>query len=176
MTGKSPENIESFIYEIGLALKSDLPGGQAQQRMAPDLRLENNRGTYQNAAVMILLYIKDGSWHIVLMKRPEYAGAHSNQISLPGGKSEAGDNDLVETALRESKEELGIDEDRIRVLGKLSRLHIPVSGIEVLPVIGYYPETPVFYPDSNEVAYLIEARLDDLLHPRNSREKFRTFM
>jgi 8-oxo-dGTP pyrophosphatase MutT (NUDIX family) len=144
--------------------------------MAPELRLENRHGYYRNAAVMILLYIRDGSWHTVLMKRPEYAGAHSNQISLPGGKFEAGDTDLKQTALREIREETGIDDGRIKVLGTLSRLHIAVSGIEVLPLVGYYAGEPDFQPDPAEVAYLVEASIEDLLHPRNTREKFRTLM
>ena len=144
--------------------------------MAPELRLENQHGHYRNAAVMILLFTRDGSWHTVLMKRPEYAGTHSNQISLPGGKFEDSDADLEETALREIREEIGIDDSRIRILGNLSPLHIPVSGIEVLPVIGFYPGTPDFQPDPSEVAYLIETPLEDLLNPRNTREKFRTLM
>jgi 8-oxo-dGTP pyrophosphatase MutT (NUDIX family) len=176
MTRKTPQNIEIFIDQLEQDLKSNLPGRRAQYKMAPELRLENRQGYYRNAAVMILLYIRNGSWHTVLMKRPEYAGAHSNQISLPGGKSEDGDTDLKETALREIREEIGIDDSRIRVLGNLSHLHIPVSGIEVLPVIGFYPEEPDFQPDPAEVSYLIETSIEDLLHPRNTREKFRTLM
>ena len=176
MTERTPENIEIFIDQLELDLKSILPGRKAQYKMAPELRLENRQGYYQNAAVMILLFTRAGSWHTVLMKRPEYAGAHSNQISLPGGKYEDSDAGLEETALREIREEIGIDDGRIRILGHLSRLHIPVSGIEVLPVVGFYPEEPDFQPDSSEVAYLIEAPLEDLLHPRNTREKFRTLM
>lgn len=76
-----------FIDQLEQDLKSILPGRRAQYKMAPELRLENRHGYYQNAAVMILLFIRAGSWHTVLMKRPEYAGAHSNQISLPGGNS-----------------------------------------------------------------------------------------
>ncbi|KPL12370.1 MAG: hypothetical protein AMS26_18185 [Bacteroides sp. SM23_62] len=176
MTVETPENIEKFIDQLEQDLKSNLPGNKAQYKMAPELRLENSHGYYRNAAVMILLYIRDGSWYTVLMKRPEYAGTHSNQISLPGGKSEDGDADLNETALREIREELGVDDKQIRILGNLSRLHIPVSGIEVLPVVGYYPQKPDFQPDPAEVAYLIEVRMEDLLHPRNTREKFRTLM
>lgn len=172
----SSENIETFIDRLEQDLKANLPGRKAQYKMAPELRLENRHGHYRNAAVMVMLYIRDGSWYTVLMKRPEYAGTHSNQISLPGGKLEAGDTDLKETALREIREETGIDDRRIRILGNLSHLHIAVSGIEVLPVVGYYPDEPDFQPDPAEVAYLVEARIEDLLHPRNSREKFRTLM
>lgn len=176
MTRKTQENIELFIDQLEMDLKSILPGSKAQYKMAPELRLENRHGYYQNAAVMILLYIRTGSWHTVLMKRPEYAGAHSNQISLPGGKAEEGDASLEKTALREVREETGIDDSRIRILGNLSRLHIPVSGIEVLPVVGFYPKEPDFQPDPSEVAYLIEVSLEDLLNPRNTSEIFRTLM
>ncbi len=176
MKAENPENINEFISQLEQDLKSRLPGSKAQFKMAPEFRLENSHGDYLNAAVMILLYIRDGSWFTVLMKRPEYAGVHSNQISLPGGKLEDGDTDLNATALREIREELGVDDKQIRILGNLSRLHIPVSGIEVLPVVGYFPEKPDFQPDPAEVAYLIEARMEDLLHPRNTREKFRTLM
>jgi len=176
MTRTTQENNALFIDQLAMDLKSILPGREAQYKMAPDLRLENRHGYYQNAAVMILLYIRSGSWHTVLMKRPEYAGAHSNQISLPGGKYEETDAGLEETALREIREEIGIDDSRIRLLGNLSRLHIPVSGIEVLPVVGFYPEEPDFKPDPSEVAYLIEVSLIDLLDLRNTREEFRTLL
>ena len=176
MTRKTPENIEIFIDQLALDLKSILPGRKAQYKMAPELRLDNRHGYYQNAAVMILLFIRAGSWHTVLMKRPEYAGAHSNQISLPGGKFEESDADLQETAMREIREEIGIDDKQIQILGCLSRLHIPVSGIEVLPLVGFYPDEPDFQPDPSEVTYLIEVPLEDLLNPVNSREKYRTLM
>jgi 8-oxo-dGTP pyrophosphatase MutT (NUDIX family) len=168
--------IQGFIEQLEAALKRKLPGAEAQYKMAPELRLENQLGDYRNAAVMILLYVRAGSWHTVLMRRPEYAGVHSNQISLPGGKFEADDDGLRATALREIREETGIDDGRVRILGNLSRLHIPVSGIEVLPVVGYYPSEPDFQPDPSEVAYLIEAPLTALLDPRNRREKFRPIM
>lgn len=170
------DNIEHFIDQLAQDLHSVLPGRKAQYKMAPELRLENRHGHYQNAAVMILIYTRAGTWHTVLMKRPEYAGAHSNQISLPGGKAEESDANLEETALREIREEIGIDDSKIRMLGKLSRLHIPVSGIEVLPLVGFYPEEPEFHPDSSEVSYLIEVSIEDLLNPGNTMEKFRTLM
>jgi 8-oxo-dGTP pyrophosphatase MutT (NUDIX family) len=170
------EKIQRTLDQLEAVLREKLPGQKAQNRMAPELRLENNSGRYQNAAVMILLYTRNMDWHTVLMKRPEYKGIHSNQVSLPGGKFESGDADLRETALREIREETGINDSRIRVLGHLSRLHIPVSGIEVMPVVGYYPEEPVFQPDPAEVAYLIEVPVKDLLDPENTRETFRTLM
>ncbi|MFC2115320.1 NUDIX hydrolase [Bacteroidota bacterium] len=170
------ERPNGFISQLSQLLKEDLPGQASQYKMAPGVRLENRHGFYQNAAVMILLYRNENAWHTVLMRRPDYKGAHSNQVSLPGGKHEDRDIDLKATALRETHEELGIDDSAIRILGKLSRLHIPVSGIEVSPYVGVFPEKPVFKPNPAEVAYLIEVSLMDLLAPENVREELRTLL
>lgn len=165
---------DEFINKLRSSLQDDLPGQKSQFKMAPGVRLENRHGFYRNAAVMILLYKNGEKWQIVLMKRPEYAGAHSNQISLPGGIHEETDPDMGATAFRETHEELGIDDSLIRLLGSLSKLHIPVSGIEVYPFVGVYPGSPVFHPDPSEVAYLIEVPLQDLLSPDNIMEETRT--
>ena len=125
---------------------------------------------------MIILYRSEGQWLFVLMKRPEYIGAHSNQVSLPGGLREATDPDLVTTALRETREELGINDSLIQVLGSLTKLNIPVSGIEVSPFVGFYPGIPQFDPDPSEVSYLIEIPLADLLNPQNMRDGVRIIL
>ncbi len=163
-----------FIDKLRRSLQGDLPGPVSQNKMAPGIRLENSRGLYRNAGVMILLYERQQQRHFVLMRRPEYSGTHSNQVSLPGGIHEEGDRDLEATALRETREELGIDDSAIVVIGRLSKLHIPVSGIEVSPYIGYYPGIPVFHPDPSEVSYLIEVPLSDLLSPEKVRDDIRT--
>ncbi len=170
------KNTENFIRQLSHSLEGDLPGRESQYRMAPEVRLENNHGFYRNAAVMILLYPDREQWYFVLMKRPEYAGAHSKQVSLPGGIYEDGDTDLEATALRETHEELGIDDSSIRVLGSLSKLHIPVSGIEVSPFVGMVPDKPLFHPDPSEVDYLIEVLLRDLLSPEKMKDDIRTLL
>ena len=170
------ERTDGFISKLSQSLRKGLPGPESQFKMAPELRLKNRHGFYHNAAVIILLYKNEERWHLVLMRRSEYAGAHSKQVSLPGGKHEDRDPDLEATALRETREELGIDDSAIRILGELSRLHIPVSGIEVSPFVGVYPEKPAFRPEPSEVAYLIEVPLSDLLSPEDVREKMRTLV
>lgn len=168
------KNREDFIEKLSQALESELPGPDSQYKMAPQLRLENNQKFYRNAGVLILLFEASDKWQIVLMKRPEYPGVHSNQVGLPGGIHENSDPDLAATALREAMEELGIDNGRIRLLGKLSKLEIPVSGIEVTPFVDYYPEKPEFIPDPEEVAYLIEVPLANLLNDESVEEEIRT--
>lgn len=99
------------------------------------------------------------------MKRPEYEGSHSGQISLPGGKIEINDTSLAHTALRETNEELGISEENIQILGNLTSLKIQVSGFEVNPFVGFLKVKPLWKPDPNEVKYLIETPVNTLLDP-----------
>ena len=135
--------------------------------MAPTFRGDPvSTGEAVEAAVMVLFYPSKGKTHLVFIKRNEYDGPHSAQVSFPGGAREAGDQSLEETALRETREELGIN-GKIEVLGTLSPLHIPVSNFMVYPFVGWMVEIPVFRPDPSEVQYVIEATLSDLLDPSN---------
>jgi 8-oxo-dGTP pyrophosphatase MutT (NUDIX family) len=117
------------------------------------------------AAVLILLYPHNGSIHTVFMQRPDYNGVHGGQISFPGGKKEPEDKDVIQTALRETKEETGVDPVKVNVIGTLTPLFIPVSNIIVTPVIGWINEEPAFNLKPEEVLFLIDADLKRLLDP-----------
>ncbi len=91
---------------------------------------------------------------------------HSAQVSFPGGAWEPNDGSLLETALRETREELGITQE-IHVLGSLTPLHIPVSNFMVTPFAGWMDEHPLFQPDPTEVQYVIESSLHELSDPVN---------
>jgi 8-oxo-dGTP pyrophosphatase MutT (NUDIX family) len=147
-------------------LKKELPGLDAQYRMAPGLRLRfRPTTTVKKAAVLILLYPDKGSLFTVFIKRPEYPGIHGGQISLPGGKMEENDTDAAFTALRETEEEIGLNRKEVEILGFLSPLFIPVSNMLVFPVIGHISEKPFFHPQSEEVEGLIETAIDEFLKP-----------
>jgi 8-oxo-dGTP pyrophosphatase MutT (NUDIX family) len=113
-------------------------------------------------SVLILLYPDRGSIKFPLTKRQTYAGAHSGQISLPGGKREAGET-FIETALREAEEEIGINSADVTVVGRLSDFFVIPSNFMVTPVIGYSKVKPVFTADSYEVARILEADLFELI-------------
>lgn len=148
-------------------LSRKLPGEQAQLRMAPAFRGPiSSPDRSAEAAVLALFYPSDKDIHLAFIKRNEYDGPHSAQISFPGGAREALDASLMDTALRETREEVGISE-KIEVLGSLTPLHIPVSNFMVHPFVGWMKECPVFIPDPTEVQYVIEAPLDVLLNPSN---------
>jgi 8-oxo-dGTP pyrophosphatase MutT (NUDIX family) len=148
-------------------LRHKLPGEKAHLRMAPTFRGDpTSMEDAVQAAVLVLFYPSDGKTHLVFIKRNEYDGPHSAQVSFPGGARETGDNTMEETALRETREEIGVS-GPIEILGSLTPLHIPVSNFIVYPFLGWMEETPVFRPDPTEVQYIIEVSLKELLDPAN---------
>lgn len=160
-----------FFKNLKNEISKDLPGISAQLKMAPEERPFGHNKTMLNAGVLILLYHKNEDIHLALIQRPEYNGPHSGQISLPGGKFENDDITLVQTALRESFEEIGADTNEVDVLGMLTPLQIPVSNYFVQPVVGLYNSNRPFKPDLTEVEKILEIRLRDLINPENKSVK-----
>jgi 8-oxo-dGTP pyrophosphatase MutT (NUDIX family) len=164
----------SYIRLLREELKKDLPGHDAQYRMAPGMRLRfKPTSTGKKAAVLILLYPYEESLFTVFIKRPDYPGIHGGQISLPGGKMEKNDPDITFTALRETEEEIGINRQEVDILGFLSPLFIPVSNMLVSPVVGFNAEKPVFHIQPGEVAGLIETAIGEFLKPEIVQDKIK---
>ncbi len=158
--------IEEQVRMIKARLQEPLPGISAQLKMSP----EHRRDLFtdlppQKAGVLLLLYPKEKTLSTIFIKRTTYDGPHSGQVSLPGGKSETFDSSIVETALREAYEEIGINPSNVEILGMLTPLIIPVSNFEVTPVVGYTENSPDFVIDPNEVDYLIELNINRLTDP-----------
>jgi len=159
-------DFNKIIDSIYIKLQQKLPGNVAQERMAPTIRNFNNfkqDNLPKQSAVMLLLYPKNNELHIAYFKRPEYDGPHSGQIAFPGGKAEKQDQSLQETALRETMEEFGINRQIIRVLGTLTKLFIPISNMEVTPYIGFIESNPIFSPQKEEVLYIIETPIKNII-------------
>ncbi len=131
----------------------------------------SRRGDSKLAAVLILLYPVDDTIYTLFIRRPEYNGVHSGQISFPGGKKEKGDSNITDTALRETCEEIGICDEELIILGTLTPLFIPVSNIEVTPVVASCIKRPYIKPDREEVVFVIEARLSDFLKDNIVKER-----
>jgi 8-oxo-dGTP pyrophosphatase MutT (NUDIX family) len=147
-------------------LQGPLPGRSAQERMIgrvvtmPLVIPENARPS----AVLCLLFPVNGELHVLLMKRMEDKGAHSGQVSFPGGSYDDSDADFKATALREAQEEVGILSSEVDILGALTSLYIPVSNYNVYPFVGFAEKRPVYNLSHNEVAYTLEIPLSELLH------------
>jgi 8-oxo-dGTP pyrophosphatase MutT (NUDIX family) len=142
---------------------------EAHRRMAPQ-RLPGREpdlampGDCRRGGVLVLLYPRAGQLYLVLTRRTDTVGSHKGQISLPGGAWERGES-LVQTALRETCEELGVPPDGSEVIGQLSSLYIPPSNYCIYPFVAYRPVPPVFRPDPLEVAQVLELPLALLLDP-----------
>ena len=158
---RNPNNI---IKKLKTALSGDLPGTEIQWEMASSDRMIRDFPRKKNidsrlGAVLILLYPVEGKIYTVLIQRPVYDGVHSGQIGFPGGKKDGADRDLIETSIRETCEETGVCNDQVEVIATLTPLFIPVSNIEVTPVLAFSNERPAFHPSEDEVEHIIEVEL-----------------
>lgn len=153
-------------------LAKPLPGLEAQQRLSPPGVDHSPAGkSEKESAVLIVLYNDAGKTRTLFIKRAEYDGVHSGQVSLPGGMFKQSDINLRNTALRETFEETGIPESSVEIIGSLTALYIPVSGITVHPFVGFCRNKPTLTPDPTEVKYIIEAGIEELLNPDNQKYK-----
>lgn len=114
----------------------------------------------RKAAVCILLFKKEDTLHIGMIKRNKYPGVHSQQIGFAGGKVDDTDKNLWETAKREVFEELGVSLDISNLIGKVKDVFIPPSNFLVRPYIAYYPETLALNLDLREVDYFVDFPLN----------------
>lgn len=159
--------LEELMEALSRRILEPLPGSLAHEllRAVPvgPLRPVFRQHTPPRlGSVLILLYQQDGVIRFPLIKRQEYAGTHSGQVSLPGGKAEANE-DPVQTALREAEEEIGVNGRNVRVLGRLTNFFVIPSNFMVTPVIGAIEGLPDFVPDPHEVAKIFHANVADLL-------------
>ncbi|MCC7123591.1 MAG: CoA pyrophosphatase [Acidobacteria bacterium] len=157
------------------ALQLPLPGVDAQLRLAPRPRAgwDPHRlpDGLRDAAALILLYPRHDAPHLLLTVRGGHLRHHTGQVSLPGGAVDPGET-IEAAALREALEEVGVDPRGVDVLGRLTPLHVPVSGFLLHPVIGVAARRPHFTPAPDEVARLLEVPLRDLLdHTRVRTER-----
>ncbi len=153
-----------------------LPGISAQLKMAPRIRrddiINNSRKDWGvKSGVLILLYPDEKrDTYVVMIQRPDYRGVHGGQISFPGGRYEEKDDSLMDTALREAQEEVGVRPDSVEVLYMLTKLYIPPSNFLVSPFLALSEHKPRFLPDAKEVDEVLEIPLSAFISPSNIRD------
>jgi len=125
----------------------------------------------KEAGVLILLYPGANDLHFFLTRRADTVETHKGQISLPGGAQHPGES-LRRTALRETREELGICDAAIELLGDaLTPLYIPVSGFRATPFVAFTPTRPEIHASAGEVVEIIEPPLEWIVDEKNIVEE-----
>ena len=127
----------------------------------------------RESAVLVPLFERAGRPHVVFTQRPATLRKHAGQFSFPGGGRDPGDASPVETALRETREELGLSTDGVRVLGALDEVPT-LTEFRIAPFVGLLPGVPQYRPSAEEVALVLEVPLVALLDPALHRTERRT--
>ena len=154
-------------------ISKELPGESAQYKLAPFKRKEEEQmflkkgAKPRKSAVLMILYPQDGLIHVPMIIRTVYDGVHSGQIGLPGGKFEEEDEYLVNTAIRETKEEISVQVDELEIIGQLSALFVPVSNFIIHPFIAWMDQKPEFKPEEKEVQEILEIPLTYMTQAEN---------
>ncbi|MDO1511759.1 CoA pyrophosphatase [Maribacter confluentis] len=159
-----------FEHQVSKIKDLPLPGEASQYKMAPQGRVADLKQinlTQKNprkAAVMALFYpSEEKKTNLLLILRKTYKGVHSNQVGFPGGKVERIDNGLLNTALRETHEEVGVEPKDVTVVKELSTIFIPPSNFMVQPYMGLYKEPKPFRKQDKEVETILEVPLLDFM-------------
>jgi 8-oxo-dGTP pyrophosphatase MutT (NUDIX family) len=165
-------NSDNFISQLRQRFESPLPGKEAQYRMANFKRINQLHlqasppADVRIACVLHLLHQQEDAWRTVLIRRSTNPNdKHSGQISFPGGRFEESDGALVNVAIREAQEEIGVESTDIEILGQLTELWIPVSNFLVYPFVGVLNGLPQFNPQPGEVESILTPSIDYLRNP-----------
>lgn len=116
------------------------------------------------AAVLVPLYVAGGELWVLLTRRADHLFHHPGQYAFPGGARDDGDVDEVACALRETREELGIPEEQVMILGHLDDL-FTVTGFVISPVVGAIPYPHELTPDPREVAAVVPVPFSVVANP-----------
>ena len=149
------------------ALKNELPGEKAHRLLLPpgrELYPTSDKSTIVQSSVLMLLFPYHGKISTCLIRRPPTMRHHGGQIAFPGGRYETSDADLIQTALRESYEEIGTDSNQLEILGALTPLYIQVSNFTINPFIGWSETLPDFKIDNDEVDEIFIIPVEKFLH------------
>jgi 8-oxo-dGTP pyrophosphatase MutT (NUDIX family) len=132
-----------------------------KQRLKQALSQRNKQrivdGSRTSAAVLVPIYYKQGQYYILLIKRTEWVKKHKGEISFPGGARDEGDKTLLDTALRECAEEIGLAPEKVEILGELDDEVSVKTNYVITPFVGLIPWPYQFKADGEETEEIIEA-------------------
>lgn len=165
----------NFIENLQNRYTEGLPGRLYQIKMSFSKRIQfmdAPEKARQSAVLALLFFENDDAPHILLMERSgQKNDPHSRQISFPGGSLDKTDTNLEACALRETYEEVGIESEKIKMIGALTPLYIPVSNFKVNPFLAYTTENLDNFILSAEVNTVIKTPIALLLNPENTKRE-----
>jgi len=125
---------------------------------------------FSHAAVLVPLFKKGEDCHLLFTKRSDQVKYHKGEISFPGGVVDEEDLELINTALREAHEEVGLKKSDVQIIGILDDI-VTVTGFIVTPIVGLFPYPYPFKVSEVEIAELIEVPLSSLIREESFSEK-----
>jgi 8-oxo-dGTP pyrophosphatase MutT (NUDIX family) len=160
-------SINRLVNSLEKRLKEPLPGSSAhlltKVEGAIKINFPYSSDNPKKASVLILLFPESDNIHFFLTQRTLSVEHHKGQISLPGGTCEKNEQ-TINTALRETEEEIGVDQNEIKIIGELTPFFTPASGFIVHPFIGWCDKRPKTNIQVDEVQNLFSASLSQLLN------------
>jgi 8-oxo-dGTP pyrophosphatase MutT (NUDIX family) len=153
--GLVPPSIEKAFQKgvkIGYIRSMDK---QIAKRLASRKRRQIRNEKLVPSAVLVLLLEKDGQPHVLFTRRSDNVEHHKGEISFPGGTVHPDDSDLLDTALREGAEEIGLAPDDVTILGGLDDISTVSTGFVITPYVGIIPYPYTFQINEDEVAELV---------------------
>ena len=118
------------------------------------------------AAVLMPLFERAGGLHVVYIRRSDHVASHRGQVAFPGGRVDPVDATLLDAALREAHEEVGIHPSTVEVVGAFPTMQTTTSGIVVAPFVGVIPSDAPLKPQISEVAEIFDVPLTALRDPK----------
>ena len=126
------------------------------------------------SAVILPVFFKDGEYYILFIKRAQTVKDHKGQISFPGGRRELEDETMLDTALRECEEEIGLPRDKVEIIGALDDCVTLITRYLIATFVGLIPYPYDFKLDRNEIESIIEIPISALYRVKTGPEKTET--
>jgi 8-oxo-dGTP pyrophosphatase MutT (NUDIX family) len=145
-----------------------------KQQIAEILRHHKKKkitgGNLRASAVLIPLFYNQGQYHVLLTERSEEVNFHKGQVCFPGGTREPSDSSLLQTALREAEEEIGVKAKDVEILGEFDDSVTLTSNYVISPFIGFIPHPYPFKADGREIREIFSVPLSFLMDEANFRQ------